>query len=189
MSMLANQLVFVFQIPLPRDMKQLDYSRWQQNLIGILQLDIAYYSDIEMEERIIITLDSKLGYRNKGDPDDDWKITKRTILPSMSRARRLHYEGVIYRFKFLMLTTLLCAAMTVIGFILGQASEGRWKWDDEMKLEFTSAFFTGVYGMWNIYIFALIVLYAPSHKQWPTETENHGIVNEEIEFSRLATDP
>nr|CAD7262026.1 unnamed protein product [Timema shepardi] len=69
------------------------------------------------------------------------------------------------------------------------ASEGRWKWDDEMKLEFTSAFFTGVYGMWNIYIFALIVLYAPSHKQWPTETENHGIVNEEIEFSRLATDP
>nr|CAD7446527.1 unnamed protein product [Timema bartmani] len=70
----ANQLVFVFQIPLPRDMKQLDYSRWQQNLIGILQLDIAYYTDIEMEERIIITLDSKLGYRNKGDPDDDWKI-------------------------------------------------------------------------------------------------------------------
>nr|CAD7408613.1 unnamed protein product [Timema poppensis] len=72
---------------------------------------------------------------------------------------------------------------------VGAASEGRWKWDDEMKLEFTSAFFTGVYGMWNIYIFALIVLYAPSHKQWPTETENHGIVNEEIEFSRLATDP
>nr|CAD7571244.1 unnamed protein product [Timema californicum] len=55
-------------------MKQLDYSRWQQNLIGILQLDIAYFPDIEMEERIIITLDSKLGYRNKGDPDDDWKM-------------------------------------------------------------------------------------------------------------------
>nr|CAD7406693.1 unnamed protein product [Timema cristinae] len=76
MSMLANQLVFVFQIPLPRDMKQLDYSRWQQNLIGILQLDIAYFTDIEMEERVIITLDSKLGYRNKGDPDDDWKMSR-----------------------------------------------------------------------------------------------------------------
>jgi Wnt-binding factor required for Wnt secretion len=54
-----------------------------------------------------------------------WKVfcnisAKRTSLPSMSGARRLHYEGVIYRFKFLMLATLLCAAMTVIGFILGQ---------------------------------------------------------------------
>lgn len=85
----------------------------------------------------------------------------------MSSARRLHYEGIIYRFQFLMLATLLCAALTVIGFIIGQVSEGRWKWDETIDLEFTSAFFTGVYGMWNIYIFALIVLYAPSHKKWP----------------------
>jgi hypothetical protein len=123
-----------------------------------------------------------------------WKVfcnisAKRTALPSMSSARRLHYEGVIYRFKFLMLATLLCAALTVTGFILGQVSEGRWKWDDDLRLEFTSAFFTGVYGMWNIYIFALIVLYAPSHKQWPSETEQRGGINEEIEFSRLPTDP
>ncbi|GLH11570.1 hypothetical protein R5R35_006830 [Gryllus longicercus] len=114
---------------------------------------------------------------------------KRAVLPSMSSARRLHYQGVIYRFKFLMLATVLCAAMTVVGFILGQVSEGHWKWDDDHELEFTSAFFTGVYGMWNIYIFALIVLYAPSHKQWPSETDVRGNSSEEIEFSRLATDP
>ncbi|XP_049846271.1 protein wntless [Schistocerca gregaria] len=114
---------------------------------------------------------------------------KRSALPSLSCARRLHYQGVIYRFKFLMLATLLCALMTVVGFILGQVSEGRWKWNDQIEIEFTSAFFTGVYSMWNIYIFALIVLYAPSHKQWPSEADIRSNCNEEIEFSRLATDP
>lgn len=54
-----------------------------------------------------------------------WRVfcnisVKRASLPSMSSMRRLHYEGIIYRFKFLMLATLLCAAMTVIGFILNQ---------------------------------------------------------------------
>lgn len=440
----ASELVFAFQIPLPRNSMTLDYSRWQQNLIGVLQFDVEYHPDAEMEERVLVTIDARLAYRNKGDPDDAWKhyassveermldcslptkqegfvydcsvvplfelgslhhdfyllnirlpvepdkinqglghvrdiwlvainqnggftkvwvslktvffpciivimiwfwkrvhqlsrspalleymlvflgvaltvlnmpleyltlafdmpfmlllgdirqgifyasllsfwlvfagehlmiqdgvdsnslraywkhlsavaigclslfifdisergaqlrnpfysiwvtdlgtnlaltfiilagisagvyffflsymiwkvfcniSAKRAVLPSMSSARRLHYEGVIYRFKFLMLATLLCAALTVIGFILGQVSEGRWKWGDELELEFTSAFFTGVYGMWNIYIFALIVLYAPSHKQWPSEAEQRGSINEEIEFSRLPTDP
>lgn len=97
---------------------------------------------------------------------------KRSALPSMSIARRLHYEGIIYRFKFLMLATLICAALTVLGFIMGQMVETQYRWDDSINLEFTSAFFTGVYGMWNIYIFALIVLYAPSHKQWPQAMSN-----------------
>uniref|UniRef100_A0A6M2DUR2 Protein wntless n=1 Tax=Xenopsylla cheopis TaxID=163159 RepID=A0A6M2DUR2_XENCH len=124
-----------------------------------------------------------------------WKVfcnisIKQSSLPAMSTARRLHYEGLIYRFKFLMLATLLCAALTVTGFILGQVTEGKWKWDDDIDLNFTSAFFTGVYGMWNIYIFALIILYAPSHKQWPADSNitDHS-VSEEIEFSRLPTDP
>ncbi|OAD53292.1 Protein wntless [Eufriesea mexicana] len=122
-----------------------------------------------------------------------WKVfmnisAKRAALPSMSSSRRLHYEGVVYRFKFLMIATLLCASLTVVGFILGQVAEGQWKWDEELHLEMTSAFFTGVYGMWNIYIIALLCLYAPSHKQWPIEPSENSI-SEEIEFSRLSTDP
>ncbi|XP_055374677.1 protein wntless [Condylostylus longicornis] len=123
-----------------------------------------------------------------------WKVfcnisVKRTTLPSMSNARRLHYEGIIYRFEFLMLATLLCAALTGVGYILGQFAEGHWKWDDNLELQVTSAFMTGVYGMWNIYIFALIILYAPSHKQWPKDNNlNENIVSEEIEFNNLPSD-
>lgn len=113
---------------------------------------------------------------------------KRSSLPNMSSARRLHYEGIIYRFNFLMLATLVCAAITIASFILSQFNEGHHKWDDNAdQLELSSAIFTGVYGMWNIYIMTLLILYAPSHKQWPSEPicgENA----EEVEFNRLPSD-
>lgn len=35
-------------MPVPRNSMQLDYSRWQQNLIGVLQVDISYNSQIEI---------------------------------------------------------------------------------------------------------------------------------------------
>jgi len=35
-------------MPVPRNSMQLDYSRWQQNLIGVLQVDISYTSQIEI---------------------------------------------------------------------------------------------------------------------------------------------
>ena len=73
----------------------------------------------------------------------------------MSRVRRIHYEGIIWRFRFLMLATLVTAAMTTIGFILGQVSEGQYKWDENISLEYGAGGMTGVYGMWNVYIIAL----------------------------------
>lgn len=120
-----------------------------------------------------------------------WRVfctinVKRSALPSMSSIRRLHYEGIIYRFKFLMLATLTCAAMTVVGFILDQASEGQWIWEEHIEIEYTSAFLTGVYGMWNIYILALIILYSPSHKQWPSEMDLNSPAGDEIELSHIS---
>lgn len=41
-------MFFFFQMPVPRNSMQLDYSRWQQNLIGVLQVDIAYHKQIEI---------------------------------------------------------------------------------------------------------------------------------------------
>uniref|UniRef100_A0A3Q3KUH1 Wnt ligand secretion mediator n=1 Tax=Labrus bergylta TaxID=56723 RepID=A0A3Q3KUH1_9LABR len=84
-------------------------------------------------------------------------------LPAMPEAKRRHYKGIIFRFKFLMLVTLACAAMTVIFFILNQVSEGHWHWGD-FTLQAHSAFVTGVYGMWNLYVSTIMFLYAPSHK-------------------------
>lgn len=70
---MANKLVFVFQIPLPRDGMNLDYSRWQQNLIGVLQADIAYDQMTYNKPDSEITLDLRLAYHNKEDPENEWK--------------------------------------------------------------------------------------------------------------------
>ncbi|XP_074642923.1 protein wntless-like isoform X2 [Tubulanus polymorphus] len=117
---------------------------------------------------------------------------KKSALPEMTKARRKYYLGLILRFKVLMLTTLLCAAMTVIFFIISQVSEGQWKWDEDITLEYTSAFFTGVYGMWNVYVFALLSLYAPSHKYKPVSQTgadgSDGSNEEEVEFTQLSTE-
>ncbi|XP_063317589.1 protein wntless homolog isoform X2 [Pelmatolapia mariae] len=93
---------------------------------------------------------------------------KRMCLPAMTKARRLHYEGLIFRFKFLMLVTLACAALTVIFFIISQVNEGHWQWGGH-TVQVNSAFFTGIYGMWNLYVFAIMFLYAPSHKHYGDE--------------------
>lgn len=95
--------------------------------------------------------------------------SKQTTLPAMSSTRRLIYQGIIYRFKFLLGSTLFCAAATMIGYIMGQVSEDPLVWEDDLlsegiHLEWTSALFTTVYAMWNCYIIMLLILYAPSHK-------------------------
>ncbi|XP_059617459.1 protein wntless [Phlebotomus argentipes] len=108
---------------------------------------------------------------------------KRGSLSTMSAARRLRYAGIIYRFQFLMLATVVCAALTVIGFIMGQVDEQKLKWSENgSTIEVNSAFLTGVYGMWNVYIIALLALYAPSHKKTP---EERPAPQEEIEFSNF----
>lgn len=115
-------------------------------------------------------------------------LAKKSALPAMSKPRRKFYMGLIYRFCFLMAFTLLCAALTVAMFILGQVSEGHWKWGHQ-KLEYTSAVQTGVYGMWNIYVFALLILYAPSAKYVPLmSTGDESTNDEQVEFSTIPSE-
>ena len=56
-------------------------------------------------------------------------------------------------------------SVNILGFFLDVTP---YKWNEHLveRLEYTSWLITGVYGMWNIYVFTLLFLYAPSSKQW-----------------------
>ncbi|KAK0394281.1 hypothetical protein QR680_000667 [Steinernema hermaphroditum] len=86
-----------------------------------------------------------------------------------SEIQRLKEKNLIYRFKFLMVFTLVCAGLTILSYIMKQYGEGQMHGDepDESVLTYsTSSFFTGTFGMWNIYVLLLLAMYAPSHKNY-----------------------
>lgn len=43
----------------------------------------------------------------------------------------LSLQGLIYRFEFLMVVTVLCAGFTVVFFIISSVNEAQWKFGDE----------------------------------------------------------
>jgi hypothetical protein len=108
----------------------------------------------------------------------------------MSLTRRLIYQGIIYRFKFLLWSTLVCAAFSLAAFMVGQRSQDPLQWEVDLSSgayhwEWTSAVHSAVYTMCNCYVITLLILYAPSHKQGDTDIDQ---LSEEIEFSRLQPD-
>lgn len=65
-------LCFGFKMPLPREGMELDYSRWQQYLMGLLQVEVSDdNSNVLANSKSIITIDTRLAYRNKNDKK--WK--------------------------------------------------------------------------------------------------------------------
>lgn len=57
---MSKKVVFAVQIPFPKDNEILDYSRWQQNLIGVLMFDIIHDKLVEMPKNVPLTMDVKL---------------------------------------------------------------------------------------------------------------------------------
>lgn len=67
------------QMPLPRSGSVLDFSRWQQNLIGVLQMDVTLPRDETLlldhplrSRSSRLTFDARLAYQNKGDDPTKW---------------------------------------------------------------------------------------------------------------------
>ncbi|RXG68953.1 Protein wntless [Armadillidium vulgare] len=73
----GNNLVFVFQIPLPKDNIELDFSRWQQNMIAMLVVDIPINDDHSDVTDAILTIDARLGYKNKNETK--WKELAKSV--------------------------------------------------------------------------------------------------------------
>lgn len=88
---------------------------------------------------------------------------KQCALPKMQITKRLKYQGMIYRFKFLLLATTICAISTLVFY--GLSHKNDWSsFDESPTLEWTSAMLTTVCAMWNSYVIVLMILYAPSYK-------------------------
>ncbi|KHJ93981.1 hypothetical protein OESDEN_06096 [Oesophagostomum dentatum] len=122
------------------------------------------------------------------------KSKREAQLYKNSENRRLKVEAIIYRFKFLMLLTLACAALTISSYIMKQYGETQIHSDDpdeSLLNHSTSAFFTGTFGMWNIYVLLLLAMYAPSHKVYAGAAElvdeSEGLMDGAFESNAMTT--
>uniref|UniRef100_A0A0N5BSP0 Protein wntless homolog n=1 Tax=Strongyloides papillosus TaxID=174720 RepID=A0A0N5BSP0_STREA len=87
--------------------------------------------------------------------------------------RRIKVENIIFRFKFLMIFTVVCAVLTVLTYAFKQIGEIQYHDSDPTSgflTSWTSVFFIGTFGMWNIYVILLLAMYAPSHKYFKEAT-------------------
>ncbi|KAK0074711.1 hypothetical protein PV326_012222, partial [Microctonus aethiopoides] len=96
---IENQNVHTFQMPLSRNEMVLGYSRWQQNLRGVLDIDIIKEDLSEIATIFNISMDVKFGYRNKGDPDDAWKHYASRRLETYLACVNVNYGVGIYNCK------------------------------------------------------------------------------------------
>ena len=121
-----------------------------------------------------------------------WHISgKRSEFSRMAAGRRVAYEGAFYRFKFLLAFTIICAALTIAFFIATNVNEAHWKFGEKKTVEVSSAFIAGIYGLWNIYVFAVLVLYAPSSQTITAHTaELENVTDEDTsDTQRFITQP
>ncbi|CAD5215053.1 unnamed protein product [Bursaphelenchus xylophilus] len=119
---------------------------------------------------------------------------KRAELYRLKELNRLKVQGVIYRFKFLFLLTLACAGLTILSYVMKHYGEMQLHGDEHEQSWLsrpTSAFFTGTFGMWNIYVLILLAMYAPSHKVYSgtttLEDEQDDLIDAQVDSTPLTT--
>jgi len=110
--------------------------------------------------------------------------SKQSHLPALNHLRRAFYEGVIYRFKFLLIVTLFCAAFTMSYFVFNYVYETH-IYFDQTALNLNGGYIIGVYGMWNIYVISVMIFYAPSHKNKETCNAKHYEMKENNDTTEL----
>jgi len=95
---------------------------------------------------------------------------KRFTLPA-DRLKR--FERIVKRFYTLLFFTFATALTTVVFYFFQQklgSMAAEWF---SVEVQTASGFFTGVYGLWNIYVTVVLWLYAPSHKVYQGSQEEH----------------
>ncbi|CAD5210235.1 unnamed protein product [Bursaphelenchus okinawaensis] len=119
---------------------------------------------------------------------------KKAELYRLKELNRLKVQGVIYRFKFLFLLTLACAGLTILSYVVKHYGEAQLHGDDHDESWLSrpaSAFFTGTFGMWNIYVLILLAMYAPSHKIYAgtssLEDEQDDLIEPNVDSTPLTT--
>ncbi|KAG7175954.1 protein wntless-like [Homarus americanus] len=72
--------------------------------------------------------------------------------------------GVRWREALMLVVSWLCVLLTAVEFIIKRLHDGMWIWEDifgNLEIENTSGLLLGIYSMWNVFTFVILIVYPP----------------------------
>ncbi|XP_069185590.1 protein wntless isoform X2 [Procambarus clarkii] len=72
--------------------------------------------------------------------------------------------GPWWREAFMLVVSWLCVLLTAVEFVIKRLHDGMWIWEDifgNLEIENTSGLLLGIYSMWNVFTFVVLIVYPP----------------------------
>ncbi|KAK8745814.1 hypothetical protein OTU49_000028 [Cherax quadricarinatus] len=72
--------------------------------------------------------------------------------------------GVRWREALMLVVSWLCVLLTAVEFVIKRLHDGMWIWEDifgNLEIKNTSGLLLGVYSMWNMFTFLVLIVYPP----------------------------
>lgn len=113
-------------MPHPRSGAELEYSKWFQFLLGLLDVDVEYSDEMMVKESIQLQLEVRMGYRTKQDESTAWhELIETTVNRELLCSIDAHKVSITHKILLYLNISSALEATTTTAQLLTFSSSGQ----------------------------------------------------------------